>query len=143
MDTSNLYPSKYVGSDDLKGNHVTVTIRELKLELLKDRNGLQQRKPVLYFQNAKKGLVVNKTNLKSLQSILGSKNSKDWVGKPISLFSIPVQFGDEMRQGIRITAVNNGNGVAHEVVAAAPAAIDPADDVPDSFEPDAMDDIPF
>jgi hypothetical protein len=139
MDTSNLYPSKYVGSDDLKGNHVTVTIRELKLESLKDRNGLQQMKPVLYFQKTEKGLVVNKTNLKSLWTIFGSKSSKDWVGKKITLFSMPVQFGDEMRQGIRIAAVtNNGSGAANKVEVA--PAIDPEDDVPDAFESD--DDVP-
>ena len=145
MDTSNLYPSKYVGSDDLRGNHVTVTIQELKLESLKDRNGLQQMKPVLYFQNAKKGLVINKTNLKSLQAILGSKNSRDWVGKKIVLFSIPVQFGDEMRQGIRIfKPESNSNGAANKVEAA-PPALDPDDDVPDSFETGDVPDqeIPF
>jgi hypothetical protein len=140
MDTSNLYPSKYVGSDDLKGNHVTVTIRELKLESLKDRNGLQQMKPVLYFQKTEKGLVVNKTNLKSLWAIFSSKSSKDWIGKKISLYSTPVQVGDEMRQGIRISKPeSNGNGAANKVEVA--PALDPDDDVPDSFEPpdDATD----
>jgi hypothetical protein len=127
MDTSNLYPSKYVGSDDLRGNHVTVTIRELKLEQLKDRNGLQQQKPVLYFEKTSKGLVVNKTNLKSLWTILGSKSSKDWAGKQISLYSTPVQFGDEMREGIRIAAMG-GNGAAQPNV-------DSRDDVLDTFEP--------
>lgn len=144
VDTSNLYPSKYVGSDDLGGSDVTVTIKELKLELLKDRSGQQQAKPVLYFSNAKKGLVVNKTNLKQLQSILGSKNSRDWTGKRIVLYSMPVSFGDQVTQGIRIKSESNGNGAAQ----AASPAIDPDDNVPDSFEPDDeppdgfLDDVP-
>ena len=46
---------------------------------------------------------------------------------------IPVQFGDEMRQGIRIAAAGNGKAVVP----------DPADDIPDSWESDeAADSIP-
>ena len=54
---------------------------------------------------------------------LGTKDSNKWTGKQIDLYSIPVQVGDEMRPGIRITA-SNGKSVV------------PDDDVPDTWEPD-------
>jgi hypothetical protein len=142
VDTSTLYPSKYVGSDDLRGNRITVTIGELKLEALKDRSGMQQMKPVLYFQNASKGLVVNKTNLKMLQAILGSKNSNDWIGRKVILYAEPVPVGNEIKMGIRVAAAN-GNSAAQ--IATPPSVAAPEDDVPDSLEPeDVLDDkIPF
>ena len=96
MDTSKIYLSKYLSSEDLNGRNVTVTISGLKMELLKDRNGQQMAKPILYFQGAKKGLVINKTNLKKLWSVLGSKDSNKWLGKKIDLHAVPVQFGEEI-----------------------------------------------
>jgi hypothetical protein len=142
VDTTLLYPSKYISADDLKGRHIPVTISKLKREMLKRRNGEQEVKPILYFEETKKGLVVNVTNLKLIWSILGSKNSDDWTGKRVTLYSTPVQFGDQMMEGVRIAAVNKGNG-ANKQVAPAPA-IDPSDDVPafDIPDGDANEDAP-
>jgi hypothetical protein len=145
VDTTLLYPSKYISSDDLKGKHVTVTIRTLKRELLKRKNGEQEVLPILYFEETKKGLVTNKTNLKSCQSLLGSTNSDNWVGRQIVLYATPVQFGDEIRQGIRIAPRNakTGNNGAKNVAVKA-SAVDPNDDVPgfDIPDGDANEDIP-
>lgn len=141
MDTTLLYPSKYVSADDLKGRRLTLTIKHLKMELLKQRNGQQEAKPILYFEKTKKGLVVNKTNLKTLQSILGTTDSNKWAGKPIVLYSTPVQFGDEIRQGIRVAAVN---GVVSKKAAPVAPVVDPDDDIPgfDIPDGDANEDIP-
>src|SRR5262249_22913093 len=103
------------------------------MEVLKERTGAQVAKPILYFQETKKGLVVNKTNLKSLWSVFGSKDSNKWISKQIDLYSIPVQVGDEMRPGIRIAAAGNGKNVVPDL----------DDDVPDTWEPDnSVDNIP-
>src|SRR4030095_10438402 len=141
--TSDIYPSKYVSSADLKGRRVTVTIREISFELMKDRNGIELRKPVLHFKEAKKGWIVNKTNWKKLQTI--SKNYHDWIGKTLELQSITTALGDSI-----MASIVSGNGAAFaasvpqagEVV---PAGIDPDDDVPDSFEPEDVPDekLPF
>lgn len=137
--TSDIYPSKYVGSADLKGRRVTVTIREISFELMKDRNGIELRKPVLHFKEAKKGWIVNKTNWKKLQTI--SKNYHDWIGKTLELQSIPTALGDSIMASI-VSANGNGGSLVAEAV---PAGIDPDDDVPDSFEPDDVPDekLPF
>jgi len=132
MNTDLLYPSKYINSGDLKGRKITVTIAELKRELLKQRNGQQEAKPILYFKETSKGLVVNKTNLKTLQSVCGSRESNDWTGKKVVLYATPVTFGDEIRDGIRITSVSNG-------ATAKPRAeppVDSSDDIPDFDIPD-------
>jgi hypothetical protein len=143
--TSDIYPSKYVSSADLKGRRVTVTIREISFELMKDRNGIEQRKPVLHFKEAKKGWIVNKTNWKTLQTI--SKNYHDWIGKTIELQSIPTALGDSIMASI-VGANGNSGFVAASAPKAAevvPTGIDPDDDVPDSFEPDDVPDekLPF
>jgi len=137
--TSDIYPSKYISSADLKGRRVTVTIREMNFVTLKDRNGIEQRKPVLYFTKGTKGWVVNKTNWKTLQTI--SKNYHDWIGKTLELQSIPTALGGSIVASV-VSANGNGGSLVAEAV---PAGIDPDDDVPDSFEPDDVPDekLPF
>jgi hypothetical protein len=135
--TSDIYPSKYICAADLRGRRVPVTIREVSFEMLKDRKGVELKKPILYFKKAKKGWVVNKTNLKILQTI--SKNYHDWIGKTIELYSVPTMMGE----GI-VAAVSgaNGNGTVNKVEAQ--SGIDPDDDVPpdDNWEdqPESADD---
>jgi hypothetical protein len=135
--TSDIYPSKYIGSADLKGRRVTVTIRDLGFDTMKDRNGVEQRKPVLYFTKGTKGWIVNKTNWKILQKI--SKNYHDWIGKTLELSSVPTAMGDSI-----VASIVSANGNGGSLVAEA-AGIDPDDNVLDSFEPDDVPDekLPF
>lgn len=121
--TSDIYPSKYICAADLRGRRVTVTIREVSFEMLRDRKGIELRKPVLYFTKAKKGWPVNKTNLKILQMI--SKNYHDWVGKTIELSPVPTAMGE----GI-VAAVSGANGNVTVNKVEAQSGIDPDDDVP-------------
>ena len=73
-------------------------IRELKVEAVGQQ---KETKPVLYFFDEQKGLVLNKTNSMTIARLYGNDFSM-WSGKPIECFSIPVEFSGEMRDAIRV-----------------------------------------
>jgi len=100
MKTTDLFPSKYVKADDLAGGNQTVTIRELAVEEIgqgKDR----EEKPVLYFQNREKGLVLNVTNCRTIEDTYGLETD-DWAGKEVELFSTKVEFKGDRVDAIRV-----------------------------------------
>jgi hypothetical protein len=98
MDTSNLFPSKYLKASDLEAGPQTVDILELALEEVGQGKDAET-KPVVYFQDRKKGLVLNVTNLRTIDEAY-TTNSDAWVGKPVELFSTETDF-----QGKRVPCV--------------------------------------
>ena len=57
-----VFPSKYMKASDLGGEPLTVTIVSAPLETLKNPEGKEQTKTVLYFRGSKKLLPLNITN---------------------------------------------------------------------------------
>ena len=54
-------PGRYLSGDDLDGE-VIVTIDRVVMESFRDpRTRVETRKPVMYFQRAKRGLIVNRS----------------------------------------------------------------------------------
>lgn len=101
MNIDAAFPSKYIKSSDLPEDGVAVpfTITSVETEEIgKDK----QIKPVIYFKGHDKGMVANKTNCNTIAKALGSRDTDDWVGKTILLYSTEVQFGDEMVESIRV-----------------------------------------
>jgi|SRR5262245_54669596 len=133
--TSDIYPSRYINAADLKGRRALVTIREVSFEMLKDRRGTDQRKPVLYFTKGTKGWVVNKTNLKILQTI--SKNYHDWIGRTIELSAVPTPMGEGIVCSVMAAGANGSTALT------TPEPDD--DEVPGTFDGDAVEDsdLPF
>lgn len=96
-----VFPSHYLKASDLSGASPTVTIDRLEIEPIgRDR----EMKPVLYFQGKEKGLVLNKTNASKIAQLLGSKDTDDWAGCKIRLYSTEAEFGGETFEAIRIKA---------------------------------------
>lgn len=89
----------------------------------------KQSKPVIYFKGQEKGFVANKTNCNTIAKALGSRDTDDWVGKTIRLYSTEVQFGDEMVESIRVS-LKTGK----------PPQARPANQGPDDTD---TDEIPF
>src|SRR4026209_2145377 len=83
MKISQLFPSKYVKAADLNGKTVTLTIAKLVVEEL-GHSAEKEKKPVLYFQKATKGLVLNRTNAMTIAGLYGDE-ADDWPGKRISI----------------------------------------------------------
>jgi hypothetical protein len=94
MDMSNRFGSPFLKASDLSSARTRVTITEISDELM---GNPRERKTVAYFLELEKGLVLNKTNGKTLLTAFG-KNSDDWLNKVIELVVKPGQSpqGEEM-----------------------------------------------
>ncbi len=94
--------------------------------------GDDDKKPVVYFTKARKGLVMNRTNAKVIAAAYG-QDTDQWEDKEVILFPMMVQFRDDMVESIRVKIPKP---------AAAPK---PAPQSHDELNPpDGMDDdIPF
>lgn len=90
------FPSKFLKADDVKVD-TTVTISELKEEKVGE-----DTKPVIYFEEVDKGLVLNKTNSLKIAKILGSDKPIDWPGKKIVLCTALVTYKSEEVPAIRV-----------------------------------------
>ena len=97
-----LYPSKYLKGADLRGRDVTVTIEmiEPRHELARTDN-TKEAKPLMRFRGADKGLVLNKTNAKTIASIYGMEVLR-WIGQPITLYSAKVSAFGAIHDAVRV-----------------------------------------
>jgi hypothetical protein len=101
MKMSDIFPSKYVKAADLNGRTVTLVIKELRIEDMQNHANERERKPVLYFERATKGLVLNRTNAMTIASLYGDE-SDNWVGKRISIYATKVRAFGQMQDAIRV-----------------------------------------
>ena len=99
LNVSDAYPSNYMKADDLGSHAVVLAIAHVEMEDLGT-----DRKPVAYFADAKKGLVLNKTNATAIAAEHGD-NMHGWKGKQIELFTTPVTFQGQTRDAIRVRPV--------------------------------------
>jgi len=100
MNIDAAFPSKYLKAADLGDSDRTVTIAKIDIEDI-GKGKEQELKPVLYFNETKKGLVLNKTNSKTIKSLHGPETDA-WVGKQITLFTTEVDFAGDQILAIRV-----------------------------------------
>jgi hypothetical protein len=103
MKTTDFYDSKYLAAADLGGKLHTVTIAGVEAAEFTNE-GVKTRKPVLLFQNRKKGLTLNKTNTKKLQAVF-SVEMDAWIGKQIEIYPDQTDMGGRMVDCIGVRAV--------------------------------------
>jgi len=107
MKSSDVFPSKYMKAEDLDGD-LEVTIEHVAREGLKDQAGHEVDKPVAFFEEFQKGLILNKTNWAMIAKQHGDE-SDDWNGKKITLTVIDVDAFGEVVSAIR-GKLPKGNG---------------------------------
>jgi hypothetical protein len=101
---------------------VTVTIERVVLESFRDPKTRQEaRKPVMYFQRAKRGLIVNRTNWRTIADLYGDE-SDNWTGKRITLFSLMVDAYGRQTKAVRVRPVRPAPLPATEPAETAAAA---------------------
>jgi len=94
-------PGRYLSGDDLDGE-VIVTIDRIVMESFRDpRTRQESRKPVMYFQRAKRGLIINRTNWRTVADLYGDE-SDNWVGKRIALVSMMVDAYGKQTKAVRV-----------------------------------------
>ena len=131
MIISKAFPSNYVKAADLDGKSCTMTIRTCVLEDLGQGNE-RERKPVLYFQKAQKGLVLNKTNANTVAKAYGD-DTAGWEGRPVEIFPTQVEYKGQMVDGIRLRVKTTDLPTAAPPVAP-PAAAPMHEDLNDEID---------
>lgn len=126
-----LFPSTFLKASDLQGRGaVTVRIERLSIEEIERDDGPNERKPVLRFKGARKGLVLNKTNAGRIAEIMG-EDYTGWAGNEIQLHVEMTEFRGKRVPSIRVVMPDMGSAnptpLADEMV---PPADEPGDDIP-------------
>ena len=110
MKLSEMFPSKYLKAADLDGDTVG-TISDIRTESLQNAGQPPEDKPVVYFTEISKGLVMNKTNGETIGGIYGD-DLDDWIGKPVTLYvDENVRFQGKTMPAIRIRSKPPSTGV--------------------------------
>jgi len=79
MDVTELFTSKYLKAADATPA-ITVTVQRVSWEKMKDQDGNEENKPVIWFVEQEKGMVLNRTNAGTLTALFGSDVNK-WIGQ--------------------------------------------------------------
>ena len=96
MNINDSFPSNYIKAGDLQGQ-----ARRLVMERIESEEIGDDIKPILYFQGAKKGLVLNKTNANLIASAYGPETD-GWIGKEIELFPTQTEFRGQTVDCLRV-----------------------------------------
>src|SRR5882762_8119721 len=93
--------SKYLRAADLgeTGSEKRLKIKIVTKEI--DVGEERRTKAVVWFTNTDKGLVLNKTNLRTLQSAFGDQMDL-WVGRIVVVFSTMADFRGQMVPALRV-----------------------------------------
>ncbi|HLE05408.1 MAG TPA: hypothetical protein VI729_12470 [Anaerolineales bacterium] len=96
MDIRKAFPKKWLNADDLDEQGMNLTIKRVDIEMLEDGE-----KVVVSFREVEKGLVLNKTNAKTIARLHGPETNA-WVGQRITLYRTEVDFKGERVQALRV-----------------------------------------
>jgi len=96
---SDMFP--YMEGEAVKDKTVTLTIKDIRSEVLQGTGGRKETKEVLYFRETTKGFVLNKTNAKRIAQMYGAMTG-GWEGKQITLTTEPVQAFGELHNALRV-----------------------------------------
>jgi len=104
MKKNDAFPSKYLKAQDVLDNdgELDLTIRDAVEEILKDKQGKDESKVIVYFNEEEKGLVLNLTNWNAIETITGKDDSDDWVGEKITLETQMISAFGETKPAIRV-----------------------------------------
>ena len=98
MKISSAFPSKYIKAADLEGREWSVTVKSSEMETMEQTG---EEKPVLYFVESHRGLVLNATNAITIATKLGD-DTDEWHGKTVVLFSATTNFAGRTVPCIRV-----------------------------------------
>ncbi len=100
---SDAFPSNYLKAADLNNRTIKLKIDKVIFEEIGQN---KDKKPVMYFADVKKGLVLNKTNATTIGAAHGDQ-MEGWAGKEIELFSTMVPYQGQNVAAIRVRAVTD------------------------------------
>ena len=93
----------YLGSWSFQpGEEKTVTIKEVKQEIVKNQNGSEEC-TIAYFDEDVKPLILNKTNAEMIAKVWGTPFIEDWKGLKITLKVKKINAFGEMVDAVRVS----------------------------------------
>ena len=109
MKSTDVFPSKFLKAEELDED-VQVTIRAVVIEEFEDPQTKEKKsKPVCYFHEGAKGLILNKTNWHLIAKQHGDE-SDDWPGKTVTLTTADVDAFGDVVSAIRIKQPKKATG---------------------------------
>jgi hypothetical protein len=100
MRKSDFWPAKYLKAEDIL-EPMVLTIQKVKRETFKN-GGREETKPVVYFEESEKGVVLNMTNFDAIVDITDEGDTARWPASQVELFGSEVEVQGVMRPCIRI-----------------------------------------
>ena len=108
MKISTICPTRYATGDDLAGKHISLTIARVVMESMHAAPGTPASdKPVVYFVNAVKGIILTPPLARQIAEILGDETDT-WTGKRITIYPVPMRVAGIDRIAIRAQPATNG-----------------------------------
>lgn len=99
MNINTAFPSKFLKGAELEDDTV-YTMLNVEQENVGGGDN-DEVKPVLYFEETDKGLVLNRTNSNTIAGLYGPETD-EWAGKQITLFQQEVDFQGKQTLAIRV-----------------------------------------
>jgi hypothetical protein len=97
----------YVGSWDFQpGQEIKVKIKSVAQENVKGMDGKDEQCIVAQLIGAKKPLILNKTNCKTIAKLHKTPHIEQWQGKEITLYVAKVKAFGEVVDAIRVKNTN-------------------------------------
>lgn len=100
MNIDSAFPSKYLKAADIGETDLALTIKEVVMETV-GQGEEAEGKPIIYFNETEKGLVLNKTNTNTIKGLYTAETD-NWVGKTIALFATEVDFAGKQTLALRV-----------------------------------------
>ena len=101
------FPTVHLCAADLNGKDAKVTIKSIKSGEVTNEKGETSKCYLLEFDNAKKSMVLNKTNWKLIATHYGQDDDA-WLGKEITLYPTKCQSFGETKDCIRVRGKKGG-----------------------------------
>lgn len=93
----------YLGAYALNpGEEKTLTIKSVASELVVGTDGKKEECIVARFTEDEKPMILNKTNMKTIQKIYKTPYIEDWAGKKITIYTEKVKAFGEVVEALRI-----------------------------------------
>lgn len=126
MNINDAFPSKYLKAADADEDLI-LTIKAVKVETI-GQGAKAEQKPVIYFIDAEKGMVLNKTNAKMIGKIAKSDDTDDWKGVKVRIIATEVEFQGDLVMALRVRDVKKPRPSAASIEASGADMDAPPDD---------------
>jgi|SRR5579864_3050444 len=120
MNINQAFPSKYLKAADAEDGDLLLTIARVKMETI-GQGAKAEQKPVVYFKEVEKGMVLNKTNAKVIATLAKSDDTDDWAGVAVRVIATEVEFQGDLVMSLRIRSPKKAtkeapSGAQHEMI---------------------------